>query len=39
MKLMPRFACKRFTEMKTWEKVKFQNQMQKDSGYVCNWTE
>ena len=23
MKRMPRFACKRFTEIKTWEKVKF----------------
>ena len=39
MKLISRFACKRFTEIKTWEKVKFQNQMQKDSGHTCNWTE
>ena len=39
MKLMTIFAYKRFTEIKNWEKVKFQNQIQRDSGYVCNCTE
>lgn len=39
MKHMIICAYERYTKIKNWVKIEFQNQMQEDTGYVCNCPE